>query len=75
MIYKKILICLLLGILPFSCNKKDASELIIPEPYIDSTIVSNNGLLRVLGNKIVTTETIFLVPFLPQLIWINMRMS
>ena len=58
MIYKKILNCLLLGVLALSCNKKDASELIIPEPYIDSTIVSNNGLLRVLGNKIVNKNNV-----------------
>ena len=53
MIHKKIFICLTIAILSLSCNKKDDSEPTITEPFLDSTTVSKNGLLRVFGNKIV----------------------
>ena len=58
MINIKIFIYLLIGMLPLSCNKKDSSKPIITEPFIDSTIVSNNGLLRVSGNNIVNKNNV-----------------
>ena len=58
MIHKNTFICLLIGVITFSCNKKDVSDSIITEPSIDSTTVSKNGLLRVLGNKIVNKHNV-----------------
>ena len=58
MIHKNIFICLLIGVIALSCNKEDVSESIITEPTIDSTIVFKNGLLRVLGNKIVNKHDV-----------------
>ena len=58
MIHKKIFISLFIFIFTFSCNKKDASEPIGTESFIDSTIVFKNGLLRVMGNKIVNKNNI-----------------
>ncbi len=58
MINIKIFIYLLIGMLPLSCNKKNSSKPIITEPFIDSTIVSNNGLLRVSGNNIVNKNNV-----------------
>ena len=58
MIYKNTFICLLIGVITLSCNKEDASDSINTEPAIDSTTVSKNGLLRVLGNKIVNKHNV-----------------
>ena len=58
MIHKKIFISLFIFIFTFSCNKKDVSDPIGTEPFIDSTTVSKNGLLRVMGNKIVNKKNI-----------------
>ena len=58
MIHKNTFICFLIGIITLSCNKEDVSDSIITEPAIDSTTVSKNGLLRVLGNKIVNKHNV-----------------
>ena len=53
MINKNLFICLFIGFIVFRCAKEDISESKTLEPVEDSTIVSINGLLRVMGNKIV----------------------
>ena len=58
MIHKNTFICLLIGVMTLSCNKEDVSDSIITEPAIDSTTVFKNGLLRVLGNKIVNKHNV-----------------
>ena len=53
MINKNLFICLFIGFTVFRCAKEDVSESKTLDPAEDSTIVSINGLLRVMGNKIV----------------------
>ena len=58
MINKKIFVCLFIGIFTANCSKEDISEPKILEPTENPTIVSNNGLLHVIGNKIVNKKNV-----------------